>query len=154
MARLCDTNIAAELLPFAEHNVLTVWTTNLAPMLLDSGEFAYPSGLDWELHDYEQNSYVAWIAAHFNDPLARRADGQLAQLVRYRQLVNGNGSFIGSSGGGFYREAVEARYTPSPGFNGPTRISPLAPPMRPPPARSFFRMSASLRNAARRVSPR
>lgn len=111
MARLCDTNVAAQLRPFAEHNVMTVWSTNLYYMLLDSGEFAYPSGLDWELHDYEQNSYVAWIAAHFNDPIARWADGQLAQLVRYRQIVNGDGSFIGPSGGGFYREAVEARRT-------------------------------------------
>jgi len=110
MARLANPAIATELQAFAEHNVLNVWS-NLSHLVLDSGEFAYPSGLDWELHDYEQNSYIAWLAAHFNDPLARWTDTQLAQLVRYRQIVNGDGRFVGPSGGGFFREAVEARRT-------------------------------------------
>ena len=111
MAQLANPAVAAELEPFAEHNVETVWKTNLSLMLLASGDFAYPAGLDWELHDYEQDSYLAWMAAHFNDPLARWADNQMAQLVRYRQIINGNGQFVGPSGGGFYREAVEARRT-------------------------------------------
>src|SRR5260370_2451872 len=102
-AKLAGTNIAAQIQPFAEHKVIAVWTNNLNAMVLASGEFAYPAGLDWELHDYEQNSYITWMAAHFNDPLARWADGQLAQLVRTRQLVNGDGEFVGPSGGGFYR---------------------------------------------------
>ena len=82
-------------------------------MVVDCGEFAYPSGLDWALHDYEQNSYYTWLAFHFNDPLARRADGQMAQLERYRQIVNGDGRFVGESETdvGFYREAVEAKRT-------------------------------------------
>src|ERR1043165_1985059 len=111
MARLANPSVATQLQPFAEHNVMAVWTNVVSSMLFDSGEFAYPAGLDWELHDYEQNSYIAWLAAHFNDPLARWADGQLAELVRARQLVNGDGEFIGPSGGGFFREAVEARRT-------------------------------------------
>ncbi len=110
IARLANPAVAAELQPFAEHNVLQVWT-NLQHLVLDSGEFAYPSGLDWELHDYEQNSYVTWLATHFNDPLARWEDSQLAQLVRYRQIVNGDGTFVGPSSGGFFREAVEAYRT-------------------------------------------
>jgi hypothetical protein len=110
MARLANPSVAAELQPFAEHNVLQVWT-NLQHLVLDSGEFAYPSGLDWELHDYEQNSYVTWLVTHFNDPLARWEDSQLAQLARYRQIVNGDGSFVGPSSGGFFREAVEAYRT-------------------------------------------
>jgi len=110
MARLGNPGIAAQLQAFAEHNVLNVWS-NESHVLLDSGDFAAPAGLDWELHDYEQNSYIAWLASHFNDPLARWADSQLAQLVRYRQIVNGDGTFVGPSGGGFYREAVEARRT-------------------------------------------
>ena len=110
MARLANPAIASELQAFAEHNVLNVWT-NLNHLVLDSGEFAYPSGLDWELHDYEQNSYIAWLASHFNDPLARWSDAQLAQLVRYRQIINGDGRFVGPGGGGFFREAVEARRT-------------------------------------------
>jgi hypothetical protein len=111
MARLANPTIAAQLQPFAEHNVMAVWTNVVSAMVFDSGEFAYPAGLDWELHDYEHNSYITWLAAHFNDPLARWADGQLAQLVRTRQIVNGDGEFVGPSGGGFYREAVEARRT-------------------------------------------
>jgi hypothetical protein len=109
MARLANTNIATQLLPYAEHNVMAVWTNNLSGMIMDSGDFAYPAGLDWELHDYEQYSFIAWMAAHFNDPVARWDDLRLAQLTRYRQQINGNGEFVGPSGGGFYREAVEAR---------------------------------------------
>lgn len=116
MARLADANTAAQLVPFAEHNVMAVWTNNLNIMLTDTGDFAYPAGVDWSVRDFEHNSYITWMAAHFNDPLARWADGELSQCVRYRQEVNGDGTFIGNSanpGGGilFYREAVEARRT-------------------------------------------
>ena len=119
MARLANTNIAAQLQPFAEHNVMAVWTNNLDNLVMDSGDFAYPAGVDWAVHDFEQNSFITWMAAHFNDPLARWADNRLSQDVRYRQIVNDNdssnpaayGTFVGVSGGGFYREAVEARRT-------------------------------------------
>jgi hypothetical protein len=110
MARLANPIVATQLQAFAEHNVLNVWS-NENHLVIDSGEFAYPSGLDWDLHAYQQNSYIAWLATHFNDPLARWADGQLAQMELYRQGLNGNGAFVGPSGGGFYREAVEARRT-------------------------------------------
>ena len=109
MAKLANPNIAAQFQPFAEHNVMAAWSNNMAGMVLDSGDFAYPAGLDWELHDYEQYSFIAWLASHFNDPTARWADWRLAQLTRYRQQINGDGSFIGPSSGGFYREAVAAR---------------------------------------------
>ena len=109
MARMANTNIAAQFTQFADHNVMAAWTNVMAGMVMDSGDFAYPAGLDWELHDYEQYSFIAWMAAHFNDPLARWTDNRLAQLTRYRQIVNGDGEFVGPSGGGFYREAVAAR---------------------------------------------
>jgi hypothetical protein len=117
MAKLADPTTASQLMPYAGHNVMAAWTNVMAGMVMDSGDFAYPAGLDWELHDYEQYSFIAWMAAHFNDPLARWADLRLAQLTRYRQIVNDNdatspanyGTFVGASGGGFYREAVEAR---------------------------------------------
>ncbi len=109
MARTVNTNVAAQLQPYAEHNVIPVWTNILTGMIMDCGDFAYPAGLDWELHDYEQYSYITWMATHFNDPVARWDDSRLAQLTRYRQQVNGDGEFVGPSGGGFYREAVEAR---------------------------------------------
>ena len=114
MARMAEASVAAQLQPFAEHNVMAVWTNNLSGMVMDSGDFAYPAGLDWELHDYEQYSFIAWMAAHFNDPVARWADQRLAQLTRYRQIINTNGMFVGpsvngGSGDPFFREAVEAR---------------------------------------------
>ena len=109
MARLANTAVAAELQPFAEHNVMAVWTNNLNALVQDSGDFAYPAGLDWELHDFEQNSFITWMATHFNDPLARWTDDKLAQCLRYRQIVNGDGRLVGPSGGGFYREAVGIR---------------------------------------------
>jgi autotransporter-associated beta strand protein len=137
MARLAGTN-AAQLTPYANHNVQMVWTTNLSDMLLDSGEFAYPSGLDWELHDYEQNSYITWMAAHFNDPTARWADAQLAQLVRCRQNVNSNGMFVGVSGGGFYREAVEARRTAIAWLQWANADYPNGATNPPAPIVSFF----------------
>ncbi|MBW8865224.1 MAG: hypothetical protein JF609_09960, partial [Verrucomicrobia bacterium] len=116
MAKLANSNIAAQLQPYAEHNVMAVWTNNLSNLLLDSGDFAYPAGVDWSVHDFEQNSFITWMAAHFNDPLARWADDKLSQCVHYHQIVNGDGTFVGTSanpGGGilFYREAVEARRT-------------------------------------------
>jgi len=116
MARLANPSIAAQLQPYADHNVMAVWTNNLSNLLLDSGDFAYPAGVDWSVHDFEQNSFITWMAAHFNDPLARWADDKLSQCVRYHQVMNGDGTFVGTSGainGGilFYREAVEARRT-------------------------------------------
>jgi autotransporter-associated beta strand protein len=117
MARLANTNVAAQLQAYAEHNVMAVWTNNLNLLVMDNGDFAYPASVDWSVRDFEHNSFMAWMAAHFNDPLARWADDKLSQCVRYHQIVNGDGTFVGVSatpGSGaiiFYREAVEARRT-------------------------------------------
>ncbi len=112
MAKLADPEIGAELEPFAEYNIMNVWSNNLRYMIMESGELAYPSSSTWTLHDYEHNSYLAWIASHFGDPLARYADARLAALVRQQQLVWGDGRFCGPRvPDGFYREAVEARRT-------------------------------------------
>ena len=134
MAKMADTNIAAQFTQFAEHNVLAVWTNNLSGMVMDSGDFAYPAGLDWELHDYEQYSFIAWMAAYFNDPVARWDDLRLAQLTRYRQQVNGNGEFVGPGGGGFYREAVEARRVAISWLHWNFADHPTGPASAPAPA--------------------
>ena len=111
MARLANASVAAQLQPFAEHNVLAAWT-NFTHVLLDSGEMAFPAGEDWDLNDYEQNAYLAWLTVHFNEPLARWAEERVAKLQRYRQLINGDGRFVGSSSQlGFAREAVSAYRT-------------------------------------------
>jgi hypothetical protein len=116
MARLANASIAAQLQPFAEHNVMAVWTNNLNTLVTSTGDFAYPAGVDWSVRDFEQDSFITWMATHFNDPTARWADSQLSQCVRYHQISNGDGTFVGISanpGGGilFYREAVEAKRT-------------------------------------------
>lgn len=108
MAKLANPAIAAELEPFAAHNVLAAWT-NFSHTLLDSGEMAFAAGEDWDLNDYEQNAYLAWMAAHFNQPTACWAEARVAALLRYRQRLNGNGQFVGpSSQFGFVREAIMA----------------------------------------------
>ncbi len=110
MAQLADRGVATELRPFAEYNILNVWSNNLRYMVMETGELAYPSSSTWTLHDYEHSSYLAWIASHFGDPLARYADFRLGQLVREQQKVWGDGRFCGPRvPNGFYREAVEAR---------------------------------------------
>jgi hypothetical protein len=109
MARALRPESAEELMPFAEHNVRPVWKC-LSQVLLDSGELAYPSGLDWSLHGYGQISYLAWLATHFDDPTARWAETLLAQHLRFGQRLAGDGRFTGESvRDGFYREAVMAR---------------------------------------------
>jgi hypothetical protein len=111
MAKLANPRVAAELEPFATHDVLPAWT-NFTHVLLDSGEMAFPAGEDWDLNDYEQNAYLAWMASHFNDPVARWADERVAQLERHRQKVNGDGRFVGpSSAVGFGRESCQAYRT-------------------------------------------
>ncbi|MBN2450896.1 MAG: discoidin domain-containing protein [Lentisphaeria bacterium] len=109
MAALADPATAAALAPFAEHNVLPAWDCASA-LLLDSGETAYPAGLDWALHGYGQVSYLAWIGRHFDDPTARWAENRVARLLRQRQDTTDDGRFTGDSvADGFYREAVMAR---------------------------------------------
>lgn len=109
MAQMLHPATAAQLRPFAEHNVLPVWRC-LEQVVLDSGELAYPSGLDWSLHGYGQISYYAWLATHFQDANAQWATARLIRLIRQRQTVNGDGRVTGEScPNGFYREAVAAR---------------------------------------------
>lgn len=109
MARMLDTSLAREIRPFATHNVEPVFHF-LRGILLDSGDLAFPSGLDWSLHSYEHISYLAWLASFFKDPQAAWAEPRLAGQILYRQAVNGDGRFVGEScPDGFYREAVEAR---------------------------------------------
>ncbi len=131
MATALDPAVAADLAPFAEHNVLPVWR-RLSQVLLDSGELAYPSGLDWALHGYGQISYLAWMATHFGDPLARWAEQRLASHLAARQRITGDGRFTGDSvPNGFYREAVMARRVAMAWWQhelGRHRAGPATPP--------------------------
>lgn len=109
MAKMINPKIAKKIEPFAEHNVEHVWRF-LQGLVLDSGELAYPSGFDWSLHSFGHVSYLSWLAAHFNGPVAQWAEPRLAKQILYRQAINKDGRFVGEScPHGFYREAVEAR---------------------------------------------
>lgn len=108
MAKFLSPGLSKELIPFTDHNVEHVWGF-LKDIILDSGEMAFPSGLDWSLHSYEHISYLAYLSTHFEDPQAQWAEERLAKEILYRQSVNGDGRFVGEScPDGFYREAVEA----------------------------------------------
>lgn len=109
MAKLANPNIARQLLPFAEHNVLNVWNV-LRYLIQDNGEFTFPSGIDWSLHGYGHISYCAFIATHFNDSMAAMAEQQVIKRLQERQKTNGDGRFVGESlKNGFYCEGVRAR---------------------------------------------
>lgn len=109
MINLLNPKLAKEIEPFAEHNVEPVWQF-LKGLFLESGDLAYPSGLDWSLHSFEHVSYLAWLSTHFKDREAKWAENRLSKHILYRQALNGDGRFVGEScPDGFYREAVEAR---------------------------------------------
>ena len=76
---------------------------------LPDGEWLYPQGLDWDLHDYEHLHYWTMLATLFHDPAAALLEERTVGYARRRQVLNGDGSFVGPSGSlGFAREAVQA----------------------------------------------
>lgn len=108
MVKLVNPTVSKELLPFTGHNVEHVWNF-MKDIMMDSGEMAFPSGLDWSLHSFEHVSYLAYLSTRFKDPHAQWAEERLSKQILYRQAVNGNGAFVGEScPDNFYREAVEA----------------------------------------------
>ncbi len=91
-----------------QHNVLKGWDM-LRYVALPDGEWLYPQGLDWDLHDYEHLHYWTMLGTLYRDPLATLLEKRIAGYARRRQIVNGDGRFVGpSSNLGFAREAVQA----------------------------------------------
>ena len=89
-------------------NVLKGWGM-LQYIALPDGEWLYPQGLDWDLHDYEHLHYWTMLATLYHDPAAALLEQRTIGYARRRQLLNGDGSFVGPSGSlGFAREAVQA----------------------------------------------
>ena len=116
MICMINPEVARELRPFVEHNVIQVWNL-VKGIILDNGDLAFPSGMDWSLHQFEHINYLAWMATHFREPEAQWAERKLSRQILYRQAINGDGRFVGESchsGGkkgstdGFYVEAVQA----------------------------------------------
>jgi len=78
-----------------EHHVLDVWGNVLKAIVLADGEWAYPNGLDWMIHDYEHLPAFAWLATYFKDPAAAMLERRLAQYMTTRQSLQDDGSFFG-----------------------------------------------------------
>jgi hypothetical protein len=90
------------------HNVLPEWET-LKYVILPDGEWIYPQGLDWALHDYEHIHYLAMLATMYRLPDAALLEQRLAAYARRRQILSGDGRLIGEMTDlGFAREAVAA----------------------------------------------
>lgn len=90
------------------HNVLPEWET-LKYVALPDGEWIYPQGLDWALHDYEHIHYFSMLATLYRLPEAALLEQRLAAYARHRQMLNGDGRLVGDMTDlGFTREAVAA----------------------------------------------
>ncbi|HEY3413522.1 MAG TPA: hypothetical protein VGM51_10785 [Armatimonadota bacterium] len=102
--RLADRPVPGGL----KHSVLKGWGM-LRYIVCADGEWLYPQGLDWDLHDYEHIHYFAMLATLYSLPEAALLERRMAGYARRRQLLNGGGRFVGDSGNlGFAREAVQA----------------------------------------------
>jgi hypothetical protein len=116
MIRMVNPELFGEFKPFLEFNVIPVWDVTKG-ILLDTGDLIFPSGMDWSLHQFEDVNYLAWMAAYFGMPEAQWAENRVAKNIVYRQMVNGDGRYVGEScrsGGrrgstdGFYVEAIQS----------------------------------------------
>lgn len=116
MSTMLNPAVGKELKPFIEHNMMPVWSV-VKNIMLDIGELAFPSGMDWALHQFEDVNYIAWMAVYFNKPEAFRVQPRLAKQILHRQSVNGDGRFVGEScrsgagygsTSGFYVEAIQS----------------------------------------------
>jgi hypothetical protein len=85
--RLHGTHLARELRPYLMHHVQDVWEKVARPLVLPTGEFAFPNGTDWQLNCSMMPSYFAYIATQLHDPLAYQATLRIPkQALRRRAL--------------------------------------------------------------------
>lgn len=90
------------------YNVAPEWRM-LQSITQADGEWLYPQGLDWDLHDYEHLHYWTLLATLRHDPVAALMERRTLGYARRRQEGNGDGRFVGpTSSLGFAREAVQA----------------------------------------------
>ncbi len=69
------------------HHVLDVWENVLKTIVLADGEWVYPNGLDWMIHDYEHLPTFAWLATYFQDSSAALIESRLAAYLHLRQSL-------------------------------------------------------------------
>jgi hypothetical protein len=92
----------------AGHNLTNSWLM-LQQIMLPSGYWAFPQGMDWALNSEGHIHYLAWLATYSKDPLAAAMERRLAQYISGHQQIHGGGNFAGpASRLGFAREAIVA----------------------------------------------
>jgi len=91
------TSLADTFEPFARHNVEEVWNLVLRPLLLPTGEFAFPAGNDWTYHCSTNQGYFAYIATAFGSYDAAEAEARGLQHVKNRREVSPSGRLLGDS---------------------------------------------------------
>jgi len=92
----------------AGHHLMDNWRL-LQTIMLPSGCWAFPQGMDWALNSDGHIHYLAWLATYEKDPLAAGMEKRVAQYIRGHQALFGDGRFAGpSSRLGFAREAIQA----------------------------------------------
>jgi hypothetical protein len=80
----------------ANHHQLDVWHM-FQGILFDTGEAAYPQGMDWELHGLPFINLYASLASYQKDAFAARLEQNSLQYLRAWQLMdNGSLTFPGS----------------------------------------------------------
>jgi hypothetical protein len=93
----------------AAHHVLDVWENVLKVITLADGEWFYPNGLTWMIHDYEHLSTLSWLATFFDNEEAALMESRTAAYLERRQNLQSDGSFFGELVDvGELREAVQA----------------------------------------------
>lgn len=95
--RIHGTQLAGEFEPYSLHHVRDVWEGVMRPLLLPSGEFAFPAGNDWTFHCSMNQAYLAWVSTSVRDPLASVAEESAILGVLDRRAVSPPGRVLGDS---------------------------------------------------------
>lgn len=94
---LHGTNLAEEFAPYSLHNVAPTWELVMRPLLLPTGEFAYPAGNDWTYHCSTNQSYFAFIGTALGSADAAEAELRALDHVKYRREIGPPGRLLGDT---------------------------------------------------------
>ena len=95
--KLRGGNMARAFEEVSLHNVAEVWRRVMRPLLLPSGEFAFPAGNDWTFHCSTNQGYFAYMATALQDFDAALAEERAISHVRNRREVSPPGRLLGDS---------------------------------------------------------
>ncbi len=91
------TNLAEQYVPYSLHNVRETWENVMRPLLLPTGEFAYPAGNDWTYHCSTNQGYFAFIATALDSYDAAEAEARALEHVKARREAGPVGRLLGDS---------------------------------------------------------